>query len=72
MSRESAHRLRAREGCALFAALWDKALAPDVGAESHNRLLSDGHLARLLGNHFRRESNGFGIIGSPGPPASPR
>ncbi|HMI39885.1 MAG TPA: hypothetical protein VK485_01485 [Sphingomicrobium sp.] len=69
MSRESAYRLRLRSEGALFAALWDSALASDVGAESHNRVLSDGHLARLLGNHFRRESNDFG---SHGPPASPR
>ena len=72
MSRESAYRLRAREDCGLFAALWDKALAPDVGAESHNRVLSDGRLARLLGNDFRRKSNGFGALGSPRSAASLR
>ena len=74
MSRESAYRLRTREECALFAALWNRVLAPapDAGAESHNRVLSDGHLLRLLGNHFRRESNGFSALGSPGTAASPK
>jgi len=72
MSRESAYRLRAREDRALFAALWVRALAPDVGAESHNRVLSDGRLARLLGNNFRRESNGFSAMGSRKSAASPR
>ena len=66
MSRESAYRLRAREDGGLFAALWDRALAPDAGTESHDRVLSDGQLARLLGNHFRRENNGVGVIGSRG------
>jgi len=72
MSRESAYRLRARHDCALFAALWGKALTPDVRSESHNRVLTDGQLARVLGNHFRRENNGFGTIGSPRSAASPR
>lgn len=72
MSRESAHRLRARKDCVLFAALWDRALASEVGAEIHNCALSDGRLARLLGNSFRRKNNGFGVAGSPGPAASLR
>lgn len=70
MSRASAYRLRGRKDCVLFAALWDQTLACSDGAESHDCLLSDGHLARLLGNSFRRESNGFGPVGSPGPAAS--
>jgi hypothetical protein len=57
MSRESAHRLRNRTGHALFATLWDRALAPEwVLSEGHNESFSDGRLARLLGTHFRRES----------------
>ena len=71
MSRESAYRLRARRDCILFAALWDRALATELGGESHDGVLSDGALARLLGNSFRRQSNGFGPVGSTGWVASP-
>ena len=57
MSRESAYRLRDRAG--LFAALWDCALAPAIDRESHNPPLTTGRIMRLLGNHYRREANGF-------------
>lgn len=59
MSRESAYRLRARPEGTLFGALWDRALAPVFESESHNRPLTDGWLLRLLGNHYRRQTNGF-------------
>ena len=59
MSRESAYRLRARAEGALFGALWDGALAPVFENEGHNRPLTDGRLLRLLGNHYRRQTNGF-------------
>ena len=65
MSRESAHRLRARESGGLFAALWDAALTPDAATEGHNRPLTDGLLARLLGNAFRRPNNGFVTVARP-------
>ena len=58
MSRESAYRLRERREGALFALLWDQALAVEP-AESHSRPLADGRLMRLLGNLYRRENNGF-------------
>jgi hypothetical protein len=68
MSRESAYRLRERREGALFAVLWDRALAfepkpaqVDIGA------LSDGQVMRLLGNHFRRERGDFLAIGSKRP-----
>jgi len=64
LSRESAYRLRAR--AELFTALWDRACAISGAGERHNLALTDGSLARLLGNQFRRNSNGFGAIGSPG------
>jgi hypothetical protein len=64
MSRESAYRLRAR--AELFTALWDRACAISGAGERHNSALTDGSLARLLGNQFRRKSNGFGAVGSPG------
>lgn len=57
MSRESAYRLRHRAG--LFAALWDRALAPAFAGESHNPPWTNGQLMRLLGNHYRRQTNGF-------------
>jgi hypothetical protein len=63
MSRESAYRLRERREGTLFAALWDRALAPQI-AEVHNQPLTDGQLMRLLGNHFRRERGDFATIGS--------
>lgn len=63
MSRESAHRLRDRCEDGLFALLWDRILAPPP-IESHTPPLTDGALARLLGNHFRRESGDFSLIGS--------
>ncbi len=59
MSREGAYRLRARSEGALFGALWDRALAPVFESESHIRPLTDGWLLRLLGNHYRRQTNGF-------------
>jgi hypothetical protein len=61
MSRESAYRLRDRREGALFAALWDEALAFRP-AEGHIPPLTDGRLARLLGNHFRRERGDFAAI----------
>src|SRR5438552_14569007 len=61
MSRESAYRLRERREGALFAALWDEALAFRA-AEVHIPPLTDGRLARLLGNHFRRERGDFAAI----------
>jgi hypothetical protein len=68
MSREGAYRLRARSGDSLFALLWDRALLPDLAAnpEVHIEDLSDGRLARLLGNHFRRERGDFRRIGQIG------
>lgn len=63
MSRESAYRLRKRDGAALFAALWDIALAPALSAKGHSGKLPDGRLARLLGSHFRRERGHDGAIG---------
>jgi len=67
MSRESAHRLRNRPDGALFAHLWDLALAPTPlrPRESHTTLFTDGQLARLLGNHHRRERADFMAIGAP-------
>lgn len=62
MSRESAYRLRNRAGGALFAVLWDRALEVPAGVpEVHIADLPDGRLARLLGNHFRRESGAFSL-----------
>jgi hypothetical protein len=68
MSRESAYRLRHR--AELFAALWDRALAPAINDESHNRPLTNGQLMRLLGSHYRRQTNGFWPKSSPRPAAS--
>ena len=66
MSRESAHRLRARSDGALFAYLWDQALLPaPLPHESHNLPLTDGRLLRLLSNHYRRKSGDFTAIGVP-------
>lgn len=61
MSRESAYRLRNRSPDSLFALLWDRALesALHVPAEGHSDTLTDGQLARLLGNLFRRKSGDF-------------
>ena len=61
MSRESAYRLCGRRDGALFAALWDRILAPQIGSigQGHIEALSDGALLRLLGNHYRRESGEF-------------
>lgn len=65
MSRESAHRLRGRRDGTLFAYLWDQALAAAPRPrESHDVPLSDGQLARLLGNHYRRESGDFLSVGA--------
>jgi hypothetical protein len=63
MSRESAYRLRERREGALFAALWDEALAFRP-AEVHIPPLTDGRITRLLANHFRRERGDFAAIGS--------
>ena len=64
MSREGAYRLRERKGGALFAALWDRAVALDASpGEVHTRPLTDGLLMRLLGNHYRRERGDFLNIG---------
>jgi len=65
MSRESAYRLRERKDGALFAALWDRAFQP-ARAEVHIGVLSDGRIARLLGNHYRRERGDFLNIGGKG------
>ena len=62
MSRESAYRLRDRAD--LFAALWDRALAPAFDAESHKRPWTNGQLMRMLGNHFRRKRGDFSAIGA--------
>jgi hypothetical protein len=63
MSRESAYRLRDRREGALFAAIWDRALAfQPLPVEVDNRPLTDGRIMRLLGNHFRRESEDFAHI----------
>ncbi|GAA4709498.1 helix-turn-helix domain-containing protein [Sphingomonas lutea] len=59
MSRASAHRLRNRDGAALFAAMWDIALAPAPAGEGHNGKIADGRVIRLLDTHFRRESGNF-------------
>jgi hypothetical protein len=61
MSRESAYRLCNRRENQLFAALWELALQPDraVAAESHGAPLTTGRIMRVLGNHYRRQSNGF-------------
>ena len=65
MSRESAYRLRDRREGALFAALWDRAIAFQPGpTEGHIDSLGDGRIMRLLGNHFRRERGDFVAIGS--------
>ena len=65
MSRESAYRLRDRRDGALFGLLWDQVLAPEPPpAEVHIDQLTDGQLARLLGNLFRRERGNFLSIGA--------
>ncbi len=64
MSRESAYRLRERREGALFALLWDRAIAfQPHPPEVHIDGLSNGRLMRLLGNHFRRERGDFAAIG---------
>jgi hypothetical protein len=55
MSRESAHRLRLRSEGSLFALLWDRCFEA-ASADGHDGVLTDGQLARLLGNCFRRKS----------------
>ena len=73
MSRESAYRLRGRRDGALFAAIWDMAIAPPPlaqavrpgGPQDHISAVGDGLLARLLGTQFRRERADFAAIGSP-------
>lgn len=66
MSRESAFRLRSRDANGLFSLLWDRIVAPVVEGrgKSHACPLSNGRLARLLGNHFRRQSGDFERIGA--------
>ena len=66
MSRESAYRLRSRKEGLLFAHLWGRLMQPDSGSnrEVHTQAVSDGRLARLLGNHFRRERGDFLAISS--------
>jgi hypothetical protein len=60
MSREGAYRLRNRTEGGLFALLWDCALTAEPSrCEVHTGTLSDGRIARLVGNHFRRESGDF-------------
>lgn len=61
-SRESAYRLRERRDGALFAALWDEALAFRP-VEVDIPPLTTGRILRLLGNHFRRERGDFAAIG---------
>lgn len=61
MSRESAYRLRERRDGALFAALWDEALA-SAPVEVHTPPLTTGRILRLLGNHFRRERGDFAAM----------
>ena len=68
MSRKSAYRLRHR--AELFAAFWDRIFAPAFAGESHTPSLTDGQLMRLLGNHYRRESNGFWPKPRPPEPAT--
>ena len=64
MSREGAYRLRNRSEGSLFALLWDRALAPaPTQREVHIEQYTDGQVARLLGNHFRRERGDFPNIG---------
>jgi hypothetical protein len=64
MSREGAHRLRNRSEGTLFALLWDRALEPNASPrEVHTEALSDGQMARLLGNHFRRQRGNFRNLG---------
>lgn len=67
MSRESAHRLRNRGEGALFAAIWDLALAGSlIGInEGHSDNLGDGSLLRLLTTNFRRKSGDFLSVGQP-------
>ena len=70
MSREGAHRLRARQPGGLFAALWDRMLEPDDQiSEGHSAPFTDGDLARLLGTHFRRQRGDFAAVGKR--PAAP-
>ena len=66
MSRTSAYRLRSRcDG--LFALLWDRAVQGSASSPKvHTGAHPDGLLARLLGNHYRRESGDFLTIGSAG------
>lgn len=65
MSRESAYRLRDRKDGALFAALWDQALAFEPRLpEVHTHTIATGPLTRLLGTHYRRERGDFSSIGA--------
>lgn len=58
MSREGAYRLRNRSEGALFALLWDRALAPVI-TEGHIPPLTDGRMMRLVGNKYRRKRGDF-------------
>jgi hypothetical protein len=65
MSREGAYRFRNRSEATLFALLWDRVLACDPPRiEVHTTQLTNGQIARLLGNDFRRERGDFLNIGS--------
>lgn len=67
MSREGAYRFRERRDGALFAALWDRILAPQPrSGETHNPILTNGQIMRLLGNHYRRQRGDFLAVGSKG------
>ena len=63
MSREGAYRLRARSD-GLFALLWDRAMQPGPAVSGHTKRLTDGQLARALGNNYRRKSGDFAAIRS--------
>ena len=63
MSRETAYRLRDRREGALFAALWNRALAVRLNREVDIPPLTDGRLMRMLGNYFRRKCGDFRNVG---------
>jgi hypothetical protein len=64
MGREDAYRLRERRDGALFAALWDRVLAPELPpAEVHTQPLTNDRIMRLPGTHYRRERGDFDRIG---------
>lgn len=73
MSRESAYRLRNRREGALFAALWDRAIACGLqSGEIHTGPLANDRLMAVLGTHYRRKRGDYSNIGSLRPlPAEP-